>query len=83
MITVKVSFEPHELDSLTSQAQSLKIHRSTLIRQRAITLPPTTPTINKLSYNQAIENAARTVSGIPRVQLEALVASVINTIHDA
>ena len=34
-------------------------------------------------YNALIEHAARTSSGIPRPQLEAIVASVIVKLHEA
>ena len=34
-------------------------------------------------YNALIEHAARTSSGIPRTQLEAIVASVIVKLHEA
>jgi len=41
---------------------------------------PTTLPVNLTAYQRAIDAAARTVSGIPRQQLEAIVAAVINTI---
>jgi hypothetical protein len=34
-------------------------------------------------YSSLIEHAARTSSGIPRTQLEAIVASVIVKLHEA
>ena len=43
-------------------------------------LKPTTLPVNLTSYQRAIDAAARTVSGIPRQQLEAIVAAVITTI---
>lgn len=43
-------------------------------------LKPTTLPVNLVAYQRAIDAAARTVSGIPRQQLEAIVAAVITTI---
>ena len=39
--------------------------------------------ISPALYNALIEHAARTSSGIPRTQLEAIVASVIVKLHEA
>ena len=39
--------------------------------------------ISPALYNAVIEHAARTSSGIPRPQLEAIVASVIVKLHEA
>jgi hypothetical protein len=43
-------------------------------------LKPTTLPVSLTAYQRAIDTAARTVSGIPRQQLEAIVAAVITTI---
>jgi len=43
-------------------------------------IKPTTLPVSLIAYQRAIDAAARTVSGIPRQQLEAIVAAVINTI---
>lgn len=43
-------------------------------------LKPTSLPVDLTSYQRAIDAAARTVSGIPRQQLEAIVAAVITTI---
>jgi hypothetical protein len=44
---------------------------------------PTTIPVDLTAYQRAIDAAARTVSGIPRQQLEAIVAAVITTIGKA
>ena len=41
---------------------------------------PTALPVNLTSYQRAIDAAARTVSGIPRQQLEAIVGAVITAI---
>ena len=43
-------------------------------------LKPTSLPVDLTAYQRAIDAAARTVSGIPRQQLEAIVAAVITTI---
>ena len=43
-------------------------------------LKPTTIPVNLVAYQRAVEAAARTVSGIPRQQMEAIVAAVITAI---
>ena len=43
-------------------------------------LKPTTIPVNLVAYQRAVEAAARTVSGIPRQQLEAIVGAVITAI---
>jgi hypothetical protein len=44
-------------------------------KRKASTLP-----VNLTAYQRAIDAAARTVSGIPRCQLEAIVAAAITAI---
>jgi hypothetical protein len=44
------------------------------------TIKPTALPVNLTSYQRAIDAAARTVSGIPRQQLEAIVGAVITAI---
>ena len=39
--------------------------------------------ISPALYSSLVEHAARTSSGIPRIQLEAIVASVVVKLHEA
>lgn len=84
--TIKLTVSDGELRRLTDEAAALGIHRSALIRSRALGAPsgaskaasaPMTPE----AYRKAVEAAARTVSGVPRVHLEALVAAVLTSLH--
>lgn len=79
---VKIWLTDDERHALDHQAATLHTTRGQLIRERALgTLPPSPVTLS--TYQQAIDHAARTVSGIPRCQLEAIVASVITTVAAA
>jgi hypothetical protein len=76
---VEIYLSDAERHALDRQAASLKITRGQLIRERAIgAVAP--PPVDLSTYQRAIDNAARTVSGIPRCQLEAVVAAVITTV---
>lgn len=75
-VETKVYLTPEERDYLDTQATKQLITRSELIRDRALGADGI-PAITLPAYHRAIEAAARTVSGIPRHQLEAIVASVI------
>lgn len=44
------------------------------------TIKPTALPVSLTAYQRAVEAAARTVSGIPRQQLEAIVGAVITAI---
>lgn len=44
------------------------------------TIKPTALPVTLTAYQRAIDAAARTVSGIPRQQMEAIVAAVITAI---
>ena len=79
---VEIYLSDAERQALDRQAASLKITRGQLIRERAIgAVAP--PPVDISTYQRAIDNAARTVSGIPRCQLEAVVAAVITTVSAA
>lgn len=78
-VETKIWLTPDERTYLDQQAESLTITRGELIRHRAVgTLP--TATVNLAAYQRAVDAAARTVSGIPRQQLEAIVAAAITAI---
>jgi hypothetical protein len=79
---VKIWLTDDERKALDQQAASLQTSRGQLIRERALGTSPQAP-VNLSTYQQAIDHAARTVSGIPRSQLEAIVASVITTVAAA
>jgi len=79
---VEIYLSDAERIALDRQAASLKITRGQLIREHAIgAVAP--PPVDITTYQRAIDNAARTVSGIPRCQLEAVVAAVITTVAAA
>jgi hypothetical protein len=79
---VEIYLSDQERNCLDNQAASLKITRGQLIRERALGAVAPSP-VDLSTYQRAIDNAARTVSGIPRCQLEAIVASVITTVAAA
>jgi len=79
---VEIYLSDAERIALDRQAASLKITRGQLIRERAIGAVAPHP-VDITTYQRAIDNAARTVSGIPRCQLEAVVAAVITTVAAA
>ena len=79
---VKIWLSHQERHTLDLQAASLNTTRGQLIRERAIGAAPLAP-VDLNTYQRAIDTAARTVSGIPRCQLEAVVAAVINTVATA
>ena len=74
-LETKVFLTQEERDRLDAEAAQLLIPRGQLIRERALAPRPTRQT-----YAQAVENAARVVSGVPRPHLEAIVASVVTTL---
>lgn len=78
-VETKIWLTPDERTYLDQQAQALTTTRGELIRHRAVgTLP--TAIVNLAAYQRAVDAAARTVSGIPRQQLEAIVAAAITAI---
>lgn len=84
---VKVGLTAAENEHITRQAQALGMDRSTLMRLRALGDPavgaggssgiPQGPRV----YADAVTAAARVSGGLPRVQLEAIVAAVVNALH--
>ncbi len=83
-LETKVFLTPDERDALDREAARLNIPRGQLIRERATgahapSVAPPSPAL----YARAVERAARTVSGVPRPHLEAIVASVVCTLNDA
>ena len=83
---VKVGLTAAENAHLTCQAQALGMDRSTLMRLRALGDPstgvggssgiPQGPRV----YADAVTAAARASGGLPRVQLEVIVAAVVNAL---
>jgi hypothetical protein len=78
MKVIKVHLEEDHINKLTTQAQQQNISRSDLIRQKL-----ESHNYDRTSYARAVEAAARTIPGIPRVQLEHAVAQVIITLTQA
>lgn len=79
---VKVYLSAPEREQLDTEAARLAISRGQLIRDRALGAAPPPPA-NPEVYARAVERAARVVSGVPRPHLEAIVASVVTTLHSA
>lgn len=78
-LETKVFLTAEERTRLDTEAAALRVPRGQLIRERALgTAPTARPTLH--TYAQAVENAARVVSGVPRPHLEAIVASVVTTL---
>lgn len=78
-VETKIWLTPDERTYLDHQAQALTLSRGELIRNRAVGTSPAA-VISLDGYQRAIESAARIVSGIPRQQLEAIVAAAITAI---
>ena len=78
-LETKVFLTAEERTRLDTEAAALLIPRGQLIRERALGRAPM-PRPNRRTYAQAVENAARVVSGVPRPHLEAIVASVVTTL---
>jgi hypothetical protein len=75
MKEIKIHLEEDHINKLTTQAQQQNISRSDLIRQKL-----KSQGYDRTSYARAVEAAARTIPGIPRVQLEHMVSKVITTL---
>lgn len=80
---IKLSVSAAERETLDRAANALGIHRSELIRARAMQEPAGAVLIPQGThvYAAAVEAAARASGGLPRVQLEAVVAAVILSLH--
>ena len=80
---VKLSVSAAERETLDRAANALGIHRSELIRARAMQEPRQGVLVPKgLSvYPAAVEAAAKASGGLSRVQLEPIVAAVILSLH--
>lgn len=78
-LETKVFLTAEERALLDVEAARLLIPRGQLIRERALGKGPA-PRPTRQTYAQAVENAARVVSGVPRPHLEAIVASVVTTL---
>ena len=79
----KIFLTPQEKHQLDLEAETLGLTRGALIRERAIAYRSGAVHLDYRGYSEALSKAAQTVSGIPRTQLEAIVASVITTISNA
>ena len=75
MKEIKLHLEEDHISKLTTEAQQQKISRSDLIRQKL-----KSHGYDRTSYARAVEAAARTIPGIPRVQIEHLVSKVITSL---
>jgi hypothetical protein len=87
MPEVKLNLDPHQLARLNNEAAALGVPRAALIRNRALGAAPEGSAsggkvaVTPAAYRSAVEAAARTVSGVPRVHLEAIVAAIITSLH--
>jgi hypothetical protein len=75
MKEIKFYLEEDHISKLTTEAQQQNISRADLIRQKL-----KSQGYDRTSYARAVEAAARTIPGIPRVQLEHMVSKVITTL---
>lgn len=81
---IKVSFGEADLELLTRQAQEAGISRSEWIRERALRRDEertSQPLITPAGYNRLVSRAvSKTMGGVSRVEVEALVGFVISEI---
>ena len=81
---IKVSFGEADLELLTRQAQEAGISRSEWIRERALRSDEartSQPLITPAGYNRLVSRAvSKTMGGVSRVEVEALVGFVISEI---
>jgi len=82
-LETKVFLTPTEREALDREAARLKITRGQLIRERATGSSLGAQPPSPATYARAVERAARTVSGVPRPHLEAIVAAVVCTLSEA
>ena len=75
MKEIKIHLEEDHVNKLTAQAQQQNISRSDLIRQKL-----KSHGYDRTLNARAVEAAARTIPGIPRVQPEHIVSKVITTL---
>lgn len=99
MKRLEIRFQPEEIERLTEEASNAGVSRSQLIRDRALGVtesqptvapkppqedrrsePTGVPTFTPQTYSKAVESAVMAVSGVPRVQIEHIVAKVITSI---
>jgi len=79
---VKIYLSAEERQTLDQQAKELGVPRGEMIRERALSAPqqaaglPRGPQV----YADALEAAARSYSGIPRVAMAGIVSAVIKSL---
>lgn len=79
---VKIYLSAEERQILDQQAKELGVYRGEMIRERALSAPqqaaglPRGPQV----YADALEAAARSYSGIPRVAMAGIVSAVIKSL---
>lgn len=76
MQEIKVRFNPDDLAALDQQAAAAGTSRAALIRNKALSLP--VARLNTVAYHALVADAvAHMRGGLPRLQVETLVAYVI------
>ena len=81
MKKIEVKFEPQDVERLDREAKQLNTNRSQLIRDRSLNpSAASAPVFDSQTYAKAVQQAIRTIPGIPRHQLEHCVATVINSL---
>ena len=75
---LQISLNADPMDTLQKQAQELKITAASLARERILNQQP--QAFNSRTFATAVEAAASTIPGLPRPQIEHLVAKVITTL---
>ena len=79
---VKIYLSAEERQILDQQAKELGIHRGEMLRERALSAPQQTAGLPQgpQVYADALEAAARSYSGIPRVAMAGIVSAVIKSL---
>ena len=79
---VEIYLTTEERLILDEQAKELGIHRGKMIRERALSAPQQAAGLPQGSqvYADALEAAARSYSGIPRVAMAGIVSAVIKSL---
>ena len=82
MPRIELTVDEADLHRLTLEAKALGVHRSALIRERALSSSGV-KSLNREQHQKCVQTVARCVPGLPRTQIEALVAIAISALHKA
>lgn len=86
-IEIRVYVSEDERDRLDQEAAAMEVSRGQLIRERALAAaaisPWTVSRPNMRIYSAAVDRAARVAAGVPRPQLEAIVAATLQALVES